>query len=89
MSGDFFIGVPGEVRTRNLWRRRPILYPIELRVHNSYMVSEANFLLRLRLASVTRPLNSLSLSRPLIKWTSPVVEKQHFEVVFLPPLASP
>ncbi len=44
--GGFFIGVPGEVRTRNLWRRRPTLYPIELRVHNSYMASEANFLLR-------------------------------------------
>lgn len=26
-------GAPGEVRTRNLWRRRPTLYPIELRVH--------------------------------------------------------
>lgn len=25
-------GAPGEVRTRNLWRRRPTLYPIELRV---------------------------------------------------------
>ena len=46
LIGGFFIGVPGEVRTRNLWRRRPTLYPIELRVHNSYMASEANFLLR-------------------------------------------
>ena len=26
-------GAPGEVRTRNLWRRRPKLYPVELRVH--------------------------------------------------------
>ena len=33
-------------------------------------------------ASVTCPLNSLSLPRLLIKWSSPVVQKQHFEVVF-------
>ena len=38
-----------------------------------------------RLAAVTRPLNSWSPPRPLIKWTSPVVKKQHFEVVFYPP----
>ena len=36
-------------------------------------------------ASVTCPLNSLSLPRLLIKWSSPVVQKQHFEVVFVPP----
>ena len=29
----FFYGVPGGDRTHNLWRRRPTLYPIELRVH--------------------------------------------------------
>ena len=36
-------------------------------------------------ASVTRPLNSLPLPRHLIKRTSPVVQKQHLEVVFVPP----
>ena len=36
-------------------------------------------------ASVTCPLNSLSLPRLLIKWSSPVVQKQHFEVVFVSP----
>ena len=30
--GDFS-GAPGGDRTHNLWRRRPTLYPIELRVH--------------------------------------------------------
>ena len=25
-------GVPGGIRTRDLWRRRPTLYPAELRV---------------------------------------------------------
>ena len=28
-----FYGAPGGDRTHNLWRRRPTLYPIELRVH--------------------------------------------------------
>ncbi|MBP5215765.1 MAG: hypothetical protein J6039_04330, partial [Alphaproteobacteria bacterium] len=41
-----------------------------------------------KLASVTCPLNSLQLPFQLIKWTSPVVKKQHFEVVFYPPAAS-
>jgi hypothetical protein len=44
---------------------------------------------RLRLASVTRPLNSLLLPHHLIKWSSPVVKKQHFEVVFYPPASFP
>ena len=54
----------------------------------------SNWLLHLRqcarlaslaLASVTRSLNSPSLSLWLIKCTSPVVQKQHFEVVFVSP----
>ncbi len=36
-------------------------------------------------ASVTCPLNSLSLPLLLIKRSSPVVQKQHFEVVFVSP----
>ncbi len=36
-------------------------------------------------ASFTHPLNSHKLSLLLIKWSSPVVQKQHFEVVFVPP----
>jgi hypothetical protein len=34
-------------------------------------------------ASFTHPLNSHKLSLLLIKWSSPVVQKQHFEVVFV------
>ena len=52
------------------------------------IVIPASVLASLSLASVTRPLNSLSLSFRLIKWTSPVVQKQHFEVVFAPPAVS-
>ena len=43
------------------------------------LIALANF------ASVTCPLNSLSLPRLLIKWFSPVVQKQHFEVIFVSP----
>ena len=33
-TGDFFYGVPEGIRTHDLWRRRPTLYPAELRVHH-------------------------------------------------------
>ena len=33
-SGFFINGVPGGIRTHDPRRRRPILYPTELRVHN-------------------------------------------------------
>lgn len=32
VNSGFLIGVPGGIRTHDPWRRRPILYPTELRV---------------------------------------------------------
>ena len=54
-------------------------HPPRCAVHHSCCAS---------LASVTRSLNSPSLPFWLIKCTSPVVQKQHFEVVFVPPAHS-